>query len=373
MAVSQFTIYSSSDIQGPGLLFGTTGSLISVLDACLVNGYGTGSYNKPAAGWTKPFPNVTASAGTGINTASLACYKQPSGSQFTLFINDYCAGTGLGREAWACGYELLSSLTGSGGLGVYYTASNGNGTGYGQFPNSSQLLTYGHVTWRKSSTTDTTNGRTWIIAADAYTMYMWVLTGDTTGYYVHFGFGDFYALRGPSDNWRCFIYGKTTEAVAAPSPGVNDYSDVMVDGASTGATLANTLGTAMGGHYVARNMGGTGGSAGFSRKGDGTIAIGSFYATAPYSSPIAGTLACPNPADNSLYVSPLWVFDPLNYSLRGRFRGLYQPGHASSNFSDGQTIQGSGDYSGKSFYVVRPGYSGASVWFLETSNTLDTN
>jgi hypothetical protein len=44
------TIYRSDDASAP-VLNGTAGALITVLDACLVNGYGS----KPAAGWTKEF------------------------------------------------------------------------------------------------------------------------------------------------------------------------------------------------------------------------------------------------------------------------------------------------------------------------------
>ena len=70
---SQFNIYTSSDLDAP-LLTGRTGSLVGLLDACLVTGYGimTGS------GWTHPL----------VNSRSLACYTPPSGSRMTLFVND---------------------------------------------------------------------------------------------------------------------------------------------------------------------------------------------------------------------------------------------------------------------------------------------
>ena len=68
---SQFTIYSSSDVGGPGLITGTTGSLITVLDACLVNGYS----GKSAAGWTKPL---------GTLSGSISAYQQGSGSKLDL-------------------------------------------------------------------------------------------------------------------------------------------------------------------------------------------------------------------------------------------------------------------------------------------------
>ena len=99
MALSKFTVYTSSDLNGPGLISGLTGSFISILDACLVNGY-TG---KPAAGWSKPF---------GTLSSSLSAYTQGSGSKLTMFVND--AGlntTSIGKEARIVGWESLTSLT----------------------------------------------------------------------------------------------------------------------------------------------------------------------------------------------------------------------------------------------------------------------
>src|SRR6266404_9035481 len=112
MPTSQFTIYTSSDTNGPGLLNGLSGSLIPVLDACLINGYS----GKPAAGWTKPIAN---------SGSVYACYQLGSGSKFTLFINDN-AGQ-IQNEAYMVGWESITSLCqGTPALNV--------GAGSGQFP-----------------------------------------------------------------------------------------------------------------------------------------------------------------------------------------------------------------------------------------------
>ena len=72
-------VYSSTDASAP-VLTGQVGSLIAVLDACLVNGYGT----KTAAGWTKPFADAS-------NTA---VYRSGSGSRaFFRFFDDGTAAT----------------------------------------------------------------------------------------------------------------------------------------------------------------------------------------------------------------------------------------------------------------------------------------
>ena len=51
------TVYRFDDAGAP-TLSAAAGALISVLDACLVNGYGA----KPAAGWTKAFSGTNQAA-----------------------------------------------------------------------------------------------------------------------------------------------------------------------------------------------------------------------------------------------------------------------------------------------------------------------
>lgn len=58
------TVYRFDDAGAP-TLSAAAGALISVLDACLVNGYGA----KPAAGWTKAFSDT-----------NQAAYRQGAGS-----------------------------------------------------------------------------------------------------------------------------------------------------------------------------------------------------------------------------------------------------------------------------------------------------
>ena len=78
MPNSQFTIYTSAD-SGSVVLNGTSGSLIALLDQCLVSG----SASKPGAGWTKPF----------ANSSNFGCWTQGTGSRMTLFINDSAPNT----------------------------------------------------------------------------------------------------------------------------------------------------------------------------------------------------------------------------------------------------------------------------------------
>lgn len=355
MPTSQFTIYTSSDTSGPGLLTGLSGSLIPILDAVLVNGYGS----KAPAGWTKPLPN---------SASVYACYQPGSGSKFNLFINDN-AGQ-VQNEAYMVGWESITSLCqGTPALNV--------GAGTGQFPYISQSLTTGRVVLRKSLTVNTV-GRPWVIVADAYTAYIWIQTGDpqiaSLGYTL-FSFGDIFSLRGTADAWRCHILGVYVDNTANPSNNRVSCGEYIAVGPWTGGTLNGMTNAGQPGQWMARNAWGTSNSRGFYKRGDPVVAtIVETQTDGSNHSLLNGVLPCPNNGDSAYYLCPLSVVDGGNASpyIRGRMRGLYQFGHAQSNFNDGQLISGSVDYAGKMFQIVSPSIRGG-FWAFEVSPTVETN
>jgi hypothetical protein len=359
MATSQLIYYTSADVGGPGPLTGQTGSLLTVLDACLVNGYA----GHPAAGWTKPF----------VNSASAAAYKIPSGSQCTMFVNDsgYQA-TALGREASITGWESMTNLS-----------SSVVGGGVGQFPIPSQLLTTGRVICRKSSVADAT-ARAWFMYADAYTMYLFTVSQDAVsgygGLYHTLVFGDIFALRGTADAYRCMIYGSIIEN-SGQWWSYNNYVDLfdfMYFGQSSGATVQYTITSGQPGHYMPRTFGGLPLSINVIKYGDTSktyqlsrnLYNGNSYYMNGFD--FTGGLPCPNPADQSLYLAPVLIGE-TNGVLRGRMRGFYFLQHAPGNFGDGQIFQGSGDYAGKTFQVVKNCGPFNNAFCIEISSTVETN
>jgi len=334
--MGQFTIYSSSDpgngSDQPGLLTGQAGDLLRVLDKVLVNGY-TG---KAAAGWTKPFVNATNSG----------CYKQGAGSLFALHIQDNGANvTSTFKEAWATGWETITATSAT------------VGTGTGQFPTPAQLLTTGHVVIRKSNSADGT-GRPWVIYADSSTFYLFVLSGEAAGVYNCFWFGDIYALKGSTDTYRCMIFGNGIENSGAAATGQS-----MDQQFTFGATSASMVGG-----YMARGFGGGGTSVQVQKQAD----FAKVNAGATTVTVLHGSVQTPNGPDNSFFVAPLQVFEVAALCIRGRLRGLYGVPHAIASFSDGQTFQGSNDFAGKTFQIIKTGYNG-SMWCVETSATVETN
>src|SRR5262245_61500636 len=160
--MAQFTIYRSTDGSAP-VLTGETGKLVDLLDACLVNGYGS----KTAAGWAIAFTGTSKRA-----------YRAASGSRLYYRIQDDGPGAGTFKEARLTGYESMSDID----------------TGTGPFPTSAQGV--GSVAMypvRKSAAADST-ARAWVVIADARTCYVFVFTGDNANNQLAFGFGEFYSL-----------------------------------------------------------------------------------------------------------------------------------------------------------------------------------
>ena len=383
MAASQFTIYSSSDTFGPGPINGLTGSLISILNACLVNGYA----GKPAVGWSKTSSLgilVSDLSGSVGAVPSLGCYTPPSGSMFTMVVNDMGGGgvaptnSSGGREALITGWENLLALTSS----APYTGSLGSG--YGQFPLPTQLM-MGNVVWRKSATADTTP-RSWIMFADYYTMHLFIATGDTAGTYYGGSFGDVYSFRGSSDLFRCLLIGRAViSASGAICSGVAtgalydcfDSTPINTQAVGATATLANISAfNATPGHYMARTWGSVGGaSINVSKVGDlgKAQAEGITVGANQYNCWVfSGAIQTPNAPDNSLYLAPIQIGEVVENCLRGRWRGMYHICHSVTSFGDGQVFAGSGDFAGKQFYVIRSGTSGG-MFAVEISNTVETN
>ena len=372
MATSQFTIYSSSDVNGPGPLFGATGSLNKVLEYCLISG----SVSKVAAGWSHPIANSSSAAG---DSTVYAAYRPASGSRMTLFVNDNATNvSATSTEAMLTGWENMTSLCPA----VAYNVNVGGGTG--QFPTPAQALTTGHVACRKSVTADTTTQRYWVAFADAYTMYLCIQPGDAENTYNCIAFGDIFSFAGAADAYRCLLIGRGTENAAG---GYNViYSGTTVVGydnfaASVGYFISNG-GLPEGytyipltGHYMPRTSGGGGTSINVGKTFDFSKGVTSGYSGASNSYgliPMYGFLQTPNGADNSLYLSPVTIHEPSSRGLRGRMRGFWFVAHSSANFADGQTFAGGGDYAGKSFMIVKTDCTGG-FFAMETSNTVETN
>jgi hypothetical protein len=353
-------IYRSDDASAP-VLTGQAGSLITVLDAILVNGYGA----KTAAGWTKPLSTTNKAAylqnTTGANNAS----------GMYLYVDDTAPTTA--KEARVCGFETMSAIT---------------PTGTGQFPTGAQSsVGVGTLVVRKSTTADST-ARAWVCIANGQTIYFFADTGDTIApQYAAFPFifGDFKSYKA-ADSYAVCIIGRTVEnsGSALSDPLQIDWPTVNV------TYMLNNIHF---GHFVARHWSGAGGSIKVGKMTD----VGRLYQSqnlnnmnGQYSSdaqtgcaggtkvmgrfPLAGGLPYPNGPDGALWASP--IFLNHNYAFRGYLTGLWAPLHDRPLGHKDTASFSAGNLNGKSIIAMNiPGYISASAngdtaqVLVETSDT----
>lgn len=213
------TVYYSTDASAP-TLSGTAGTLIAVLDACLVNGYGS----KSSAGWAKSY--------SGTN---LAAYRAPSGNRFYLRIDD--SGT---FDARVVAYESMSNIN----------------TGTNPFPTSGQITGGGY--WRKSATANAT-ARPWIVVADTSYLYIYTDVNAGTVQPLTFFFGDLVSYKS-GDGFGTLIYVNTAASNTTNLTAVSNSFTTLAGHYLARATDQTTLSQTCGKHCDSRGGSGSIGS-----------------------------------------------------------------------------------------------------------------
>lgn len=319
-------LYMSSDASAP-TLNGTVGSLITVLDACLVNGYGA----KAAAGWAKEF--------SGTN---LAAYRPPSGNRFRLRIDDTAA-----QEGRAVGYETMGSIS----------DTSGNA-----FPTSSQAS--GGLFIRKSNTADST-ARPWVLLATETAFYFFPYSG-VTGLAAgaagtnaancsgHFFFGDLVSFKA-GDAFATMIIGAVATSTPVGRIAMMNSPAINNDPALTG-------------HFIARAYTQTGTSISV-----GKVTAGMYTSITTLGAISSSLPSYPDQVSGGLPIAPVEVVESGSpssaYLIRGRMPGLWGP-TCSQPGSQGDTFTGSGELAGKSFMVVETGnVTTVGRAIIETSDT----
>lgn len=297
-------VYYSTDAGAPALS-GTVGSLIALLDACLVNGYGA----KPAAGWSKAF--------TGAN---LAAYRQPAGSNQMYLRADDTGAT----ETRVVGYETMSDVN----------------TGVNAFPTNVQIS--GGLYIKKSSTADAVS-RPWVLITNGRLFVLHVNADSSVN----------------SINAIVYAFGDITSYVPADA-----YETVIIAGtASAGTTvfqtLAVNLNSSQAGQYLARSYTQVGGSVTCNKHSDmaklgGGVTMG------------ASGFTYPNPLDGGLHMAPLSIVENNATIARGELPGVWCPLHIRP-LGHLDTFSGTGLLAGKTFLALNVPSAGQML--LETSDT----
>lgn len=316
------TVYQSTDASAP-VLDGSAGSLCTVLDAVLVNGYGA----KAAAGWAIAFTGTSKRVyrpATGLLRSYLRV--QDDAPRVSPYNN--------AREARITGFEVCTTVD----------------VGTGKFP----VSTNGIILQKSNDGT----AKPWIVIADDRTVYMFVQSGDYGIGWASFAFGEYFSLKGTADSFNGVLIGNITETLIA-SPFQS----------STNENLPKLVGlTAVAsGHFVPRS---------WEEQGPTTanVGVGKHGNAAHSAAVLAGILPFPHIIDSGIWLSQVWLHEPsTNPIIRGRMRGFWHQLHPAAALKHGDTWSGTGALAGKSFMAIGPTPSYDGMFVIETSNTWETN
>lgn len=361
-------LFRSTDTSAPTLT-GQAGSLTSLLDACLVDGYATASVSGitrsgSTATATLAAPNTTLRTGdylkfagadqadynvtaqiTVVNSTTVTyavsnspatpatgtityrkaaagwdtaytgtnkrAYRSPNSAsnRFYLRIDDSTA-VGNVREGYARGYETMSDID----------------TGTGPFPTVAQMTN--GLTWNKSVSADAT-ARTWTLVGDDKTFYLFVAPGiPTYGTILLLGFGHLTSYKA-ADGFNTFVAGANISNYTTATGVTTGYSGLQFASAWGATTSSGNVPL-----YLPRSYAQTGSSV-VASVHDGRVASGAIGNA-------SSGIVYPNGPDSGLWVSPVFVSDFTGavHNVRGRLPGMYSHLHSSIPQSNGDTVTG---------------------------------
>lgn len=369
--------YFDSTMSGAPSLSGTAGALISVLDACLTNGFGTvtldslvvssnvatgavsaghgfsmiggavgsvitiagatpsslnGTWRIASVADSTHFTFVTSGISDQTATGTITAVRTPlgfskaySGTNKAVYrANDVASsrlylrvaddGTGAATYARIRGYESMSDVD----------------TGTGPFPTDAQVS--GGLYWGKASSASSTV-RAWRLFGDSQGLYLFV-NHDGNGAWLGNGWVDI-----PSE--------KAGDA----------YRTLLIGGVVTTITNAGTLhavNTAALGHYFARSYVQTG-TAIAALKLSHHVAVGGLGFSG---------ISYPAPMGNQFYCAPVDVWEGSAVTsltaLRGPLPGIYSPLHPSVQLTDGAFQSDVTGLDGRTLFVQTLKYSSSS-------------
>ena len=265
--------YRYDDVNAPELI-DQPGSLIGLLDAVLVTGYG----GKPSLGWSIAFADTYKRV-----------YQQPiwSAGLRYLWVDDDHQSPPY-RYAVVRGYETMTGLD----------------AGVQPFPTLTQQPDDDTTWWYFYNING--SGVPWKIYGDDTEYALFYFFAEQSWNYrqaVHY-FGDFFSYH-PNDGYRCVLASYRSYYYASynysASPIHLDTSDILYvprDYTQTGSAIPILL-TSL------QQLGGQG-----------------------YMGDSSAPLIYPNPTDNALHFFPVWLYHSSpNRVLRGILPGLYMPAH----------------------------------------------
>jgi hypothetical protein len=365
-----------SDMVGAPVLSGTVGALITVLDACLLSGFGLVTPTSIVV--ASNIATVTLALGHAFvaNSVALIAGATPAGLNgekrllsvtttsatfATAGITDQTAtgtltiklsplgwaktftGTNLAAykpaDVAATGMLLrVNDTTTTVARIVAYESMSDVNTGLAPFPTAAQVS--GGLYWNKSYQANAT-ARQWIVFGDSRAFYFCAAPQAAASFVAHF-FGDIAAYKS-GDAYSCALAG-------SPSDRTNDTSAAFLE------CMGSTTATAGVSHYFPRAHTTLGSSVGHAKFAmahwadspgiaySGTAGMVSTNRVMPY----------PNGPDNALVFSKVLSWSQAG--LRGSFPGMYHsPQNCQTAFVYKDLIAGTGELAGKTVMAMPVG------------------
>lgn len=373
---NEINYYKSTDTNSPGNLTGTAGSLLTVLDAVLVNGYTAISVTSI----TRSGSVATVTLGSSDNSLYVgSCYTIAgaaqseyngrikiasviSPTQFTYTVSGTPASPATGTIT--CGRSAAGWTKPFSGTNkaVYYPSSTNNlsrkylrvlddGSAVGGARDAivtaynamtdvdTGTNSYGGLYWRKSGTADST-ARAWSIIADDRSMYICTTHGAASANTYMLGFFGRITSFKSGDAYGCVLVVNSTSTTASDSTTFNGFLDAKgpsTNSMGTGAYIAGSVAQVVGGLAVSS-----------------MATVGTVSSSAP---PGNGTstnswLAFPNSADGAIWVAPLIVSENSNSTWRGQYPGMVYPIHSAVACTLGDLATNIAGYSGRTFVCL---------------------
>lgn len=366
-------VFRSTDFGAPANT-NAAGALIAILDACLVNGYGsqtvtsitrtgtTATVTVPTAHLLKDDTFIRISGANETDYNGTFAITVTGANTFTYQVANSPAtpatGTITSKVApadWTkpfSGTNLAAYKTGAGSNGMYlrvddiaassnafpkvrgYEAMTDINTGTGDFPTVAQSANGQGFQKSTSSTV-----RDWIIVATEKCFYACMNTSTATARDMVF-FGDFISKRSGDAFNTLLMMGSLT-----------GYDVISL------ITITSTLSSQTAGHYLPRIHTQMGSAYQCSKSSPHTGQTGFGLA--------GGIPSYPSSIDNALHIAPVYVNESAG--IRGKLPGLWNVQH-NIPFQHGDIITGTGDYANKKFIAIS-NYMNSSQCLIEISNT----
>lgn len=294
-----WTIYRSTDSGAP-VLNGQTGKILDLLDAILVNGYGS----KPAAGWVTEF-----------TASTKRVYRPGPAARSRLYLR--CRQDVGWYYASYSGYSVMTDID----------------TGTDPFPSTTYPGQTADVNWFVASYAVDSTTRSWMAAADDRTLILFTKPQAGMLWLVDY-IGEFESYA-TNDAYQFMVAGtgsfNVTPAITACAltSGYNEPATVLTPGAED---LAFRKGMA-----VAKDYTGIGSAvqANWLRH----VSV-SFKSENQNSINIGGKFPSTNPVDGRAWITHIPIYTYTTpYAVRGQLRGLYAPLFRHNAYSDGDTFQ----------------------------------